>query len=75
MVGIAKLTEKYQATVPRKVREFLGIGKGDRILFEIENEQVVLKKVTPLELDYYRSLESTMPEWNSPFDDEAYGDL
>ena len=39
----SKVTQKYQATIPQAIREKLAIEKGDRVIFEIEDEKVVLK--------------------------------
>ena len=62
--------------IPAEIRKFLHIKKGDRILFEIDNKNVVLKKIEPFDAEFAMSLESTLSsEWNSPEDDEAYNDL
>ena len=71
----AKLTSKYQATIPNPVREKLGLQKGDIIAFEIQKDKVTLKKASPLDLQFAKSLQGTLEEWNSKNDDEAYGDL
>lgn len=71
----AKLTSKYQATVPEKVRQALGLHKGDAIAFEIQKNKVTIRKATPLDLQFAKSLEGTLSEWNSEHDDEAYRDL
>ena len=70
-----KLTQKYQATIPQAVREKLAIEKGDRIIFEIEEEKVVLKKVSPVDWEYLKSVAATLGEWSSEADEEAYSDL
>ncbi|MGH8581377.1 MAG: AbrB/MazE/SpoVT family DNA-binding domain-containing protein [Gammaproteobacteria bacterium] len=38
----SKLTRKYQATIPGPVREKLHLHAGDVIVFEIENDTVVV---------------------------------
>ncbi len=38
----AKITSKGQVTLPREIRERLGVGDGDRVRFELENGVVVL---------------------------------
>jgi AbrB family looped-hinge helix DNA binding protein len=74
-MSASKLTVKYQATVPKEVREFLGLSSGDGIQWEIEDGQVVVKKLSKLDLEWQKSVEMTLSEWNSPEDDEAYGAL
>ena len=71
----SKVTQKYQATIPQAVREKLAIEKGDRIIFEIEDEKVVLKKVFPVDWEYLESVTATLSEWSSDADEEAYSDL
>lgn len=42
------VTKKYQITIPTDVREDLGIGSGDIVVFVKENDKYVLKKVDEL---------------------------
>ncbi len=71
----SKLTSKYQTTIPQEVRELLLLKKGDEVVFEIEDGQVVIRKATPLDLEYLASVESTLSEWNSENDEDAYKNL
>ena len=71
----SKVTQKYQATIPQAVREKLAIEKGDRVIFDIEDEKVVLKKLSLLDWEYLDSVSATLSEWSSEADEEAYGDL
>ena len=74
----SSVTQKFQATIPLKVREELGIQSGDKLIFKHNDDGdiVVQKKViNPVDWDYLKSVEDTLSEWNSPEDDEAYGDL
>lgn len=71
----SKVTQKYQATIPQAVRNKLAIEKGDRIIFEIEDEKVVLKKLSPLDWEYLESVSANLSEWSSEADEEAYSDL
>ena len=71
----SKLTSKYQTTIPQEVRKLLLLKKGDEVVFEIEDGRVVLRKATPLDLEYLSSIESTLSEWNSDHDEEAYKNL
>ncbi|HEY2120471.1 MAG TPA: AbrB/MazE/SpoVT family DNA-binding domain-containing protein [Candidatus Acidoferrum sp.] len=41
----AKITSKGQITVPREVRRVLGVGAGDRLLFETEGDKVRVRPV------------------------------
>ncbi len=72
---MSKLTAKYQTTVPSPVRRVLDLHKGDSVIFEVEGNRVLLRKALPMDLEYLRSLETTLCEWTSEHDDEAYGNL
>lgn len=49
---ISTITDKGQTTVPKPVREALGIGAGDRVAFVIdENLRVVMERVDDKEED------------------------
>lgn len=72
----AKVTSKYQATVPQDVRNALGIKAGDTIIFEVgDDNKVIVRKASNLDIAYLKSLSSTLQEWSSKYDDEAYRDL
>lgn len=71
----SKLTTKYQATIPLKVRNALKLSKGDALLFQIKKNGVLLKKAAPLDLKFAKSLQKTLSEWESENDEEAYRDL
>jgi AbrB family looped-hinge helix DNA binding protein len=71
----SRLTSKYQATIPGKVREILGIGRGDSVAFSVADGKVILKKVEPVDKDFLRMLDRTLDDWNSPEDDHAFENL
>lgn len=71
----SKLTLKYQATIPRDVRQCLGLHQGDVIGFRITNQQVILEKAKPIDWQFAKFTEGTLDEWNSKEDDEAFRDL
>ena len=71
----SKLTKKYQATIPEPVRRHLHLKAGDAIAFEINGDQVQLRKARPVDLAFARTLEDTLNEWTSAADEEAYRDL
>lgn len=72
---ISTLTSKHQATIPAEVRTKMDLHSGDKIGFEVVDNKVYLVKVTPFDLEYHKALESTLSEWNSKEDDDAYKDL
>jgi antitoxin PrlF len=71
----SSVTEKFQATIPQKIREHLHIRKGDKIMFEIMHDTVQIRKMVPTDFEYLKSISGNLSEWNSQADDEAYNDL
>jgi hypothetical protein len=58
----AKLATKSQTTISQKIKVIL-------------NSQVHLKKAIPMDMAYLKALESTLSEWNSENDENAYSGL
>ena len=72
---VSTLTSKYQATIPRAVRDALALGAGDRIEFTIERDGVRVRRALPVDAEL-RALEATLAaEWDSASDDKAYAGL
>jgi antitoxin PrlF len=73
---VSTLTIKYQATIPKVVRETLALGAGDRVEFLVEpTGEVRLRKALP-DLAELRAIEASLaPEWGSDEDEVAYGRL
>ncbi len=47
----SKVTSKYQITLPKPLRKKLGISKGDEIVFEGEDDRIIIrveKRVDPV---------------------------
>lgn len=47
MYALVKVTRKYQVTLPKEVRERLGIRIGDSLRVKVEDGKVVLEPVVP----------------------------
>jgi bifunctional DNA-binding transcriptional regulator/antitoxin component of YhaV-PrlF toxin-antitoxin module len=71
----SRLSSKGQVTVPLKVREALGLNARDIVAYEVRPEGVVLRRAEPFDLEFHRALSSTLEEWSSPADEEAFGEL
>ena len=46
VVGKSTITGRYQLTLPKQVREFLGAENGDLIVFVREHDKIVVKRGT-----------------------------
>lgn len=71
----AKLTRKYQATIPAGVRKALNLHAGEVVAFDIEGGKVRLRKATPMDVEFADALVGTLTEWATREDEEAYRDL
>jgi AbrB family looped-hinge helix DNA binding protein len=66
----ARITSKSQLVLPKAVREELGVGPGDLLVFDYGPDGVRIEKA-PTEEDPF----ATFDEWTSAADDEAYRKL
>jgi AbrB family looped-hinge helix DNA binding protein len=56
MIG-AKITGKGQVTIPKRIRDELGLKPGDRVLFVLRDGEVVLQPIKSTLLDLKGSVE------------------
>jgi AbrB family looped-hinge helix DNA binding protein len=75
MLHTAKLTAKFQTTVPTSVRKALHLQAGDFIGFELVGNEVRLRRATPIDMAFNQALEGTLSEWHSAQDEQAFKDL
>lgn len=69
MVEIAaKMTTKGQITVPKAVRDALGIGDGDNVIFRVEGNRAVIAR-TPDFLSLAGSIKVPAHRRNAAWDD------
>lgn len=75
MTELAKIGVRGRTTIPKAIREAVGLREGDAIAFEIEGERLMVHKVLPGQHEYLHGLSATMSEWLSPEDEEAWRGL
>lgn len=71
----SKLSSQGQVTVPKAIRDRLALRPGDLVGYEVVDGKVVLTRVDPFDAAYHAALSTTLEEWDSPEDDEAFKDL
>ena len=71
----SKISGKAQITLPRKVREALGAKTGEMLIYEVEGNVVKLKRLEPFDAAFHHSLSSTLDEWATEEDEEAFREL
>lgn len=70
----SRITSKAQTSVPQAVRKALGLDAGDDLVWEIEGDRVVVRRVfNPSDL--FDNPFATFTEWSDELDCEAFGDL
>jgi AbrB family looped-hinge helix DNA binding protein len=74
-VEVSKITARGQTTIPKRVRDAIGLNDSDVISFEVEDDHLIVRKVTTAQDDYLQGLSATLSEWASPEDEDAWRDL
>ena len=72
---VSKITARGQTTIPKPVREAANLREGDAIAFENVGNHLLVYKVVPPQDDYLNSVASTLGEWTTQEDEEAWRDL
>lgn len=72
---ISRLSVKGQVTIPKEIREAIGLQPGDMVAYSVENGVIILKRLQPFDSRFHAALSETMEEWASAEDDEAFRDL
>ena len=72
---VAKISTKGQVTVPKAVRQALGAGEGDALIYDVKGKVVTIERAEPFDALFHAALSRTLDEWASPEDDEAFRDL
>jgi AbrB family looped-hinge helix DNA binding protein len=72
----SKITSKYQATIPKEIRDVLHLKAGDTVVFKvIDRKIIVIKKAKPFDKEYLKTVQNTLTEWESENDEEAFEHL
>ena len=66
----SKITSKGQVTVPKRVRESLGIKEGDSLAYEVHEDNAVIRRIPKIDFEWAKSIENTLTEWTDGLDDE-----
>ena len=61
----SRISGKGQVTIPKKIRETLGVAPGDLINYKVAGNIVMLKRIGSFDAAYHAALAQTLDEWNS----------
>ena len=72
----SKLSSNGQVTIPKKVRESLGLVPGDLVIYEISgDDSVVLRRAKSNKADFNLATSDLFDEWASNEDEKAFSTL
>ena len=75
MLHYSTITQKGQATIPVEIRHRLKLHADDKVAYEVQKNNVILKKAEAFDYEYHKALTATLSEWTSQEDDKAYDGL
>lgn len=71
----ARITARGQTTIPKHIREAVGLREGDLVAFDQRGDHLVLRKVETAPGPYPGRVSGVMSEWASHEDEDAWRDL
>ena len=71
----SRLSAKCQVTVPKEIRDAIGLKPGDMLAYKVEDGCIIVRRIEPFDAAYHAAISNTLSEWDSVADDEAFGDL
>ena len=72
---ISKITSKGQVTIPHALRKAAHFKAGDKLVFELDGNRVIVTKLKPAKDAYLSGVSLNLEEWMSDEDEEAWRDL
>ncbi|HSB70625.1 MAG TPA: AbrB/MazE/SpoVT family DNA-binding domain-containing protein [Candidatus Methylomirabilis sp.] len=71
----SRVSAKGLVTIPKLIREGIGLKPGDFVVYQLQDGVAVLRKAERFDTVYHRALSATLSEWNSPADGQAFRGL
>lgn len=71
----SKITARGQTTIPKRIRDAVGLREGDLVAFDHRGDHLVLRKVEVASGAYLEGVSGVMSEWEAPADEDAWRDL
>lgn len=67
----SKASKKNQTTIPLRVRRALRIAKGDTLLWTVNGDEVTLRVIGKVKVDWTKTSELSLLEWTADEDVET----
>lgn len=67
----SKASRKNQTTIPARVRKALGIAKGDTLLWAISGNEVSIRIINRVQIDWTKTSEMSLLEWTPAREEES----
>ena len=71
----SKITSKGRVTIPHALRRDAGLKTGDKLVFSLDGDHIIVTKLKAAKDSYWDSVSSNLEEWLSDEDEEAWNDL
>ena len=75
MQPTSRITSNWRTTIPREVRQKLSLRPGDVPVYELDEDEVRVRKQAPLDVAHLRAVQTWLCEWDSPEDAAAFDDF
>ena len=67
----SKASRKNQTTIPARVRKALKVAKGDTLLWTINGDEVSIRIISKVNIDWKKTPEMSLLEWTPEEEKEA----
>lgn len=67
----SKASRKNQTTIPARVRKALKVAKGDTLLWTINGDEVSIRILNKVNIDWKKTSELSLLEWSPEKDEEV----
>lgn len=72
---VSRITARGQTTIPKRIREQANLSEGDLLSFRIEDDHLLVRKISPGRDGYLHAVSEGLNEWVSREDEDAWRDL
>jgi len=66
----SRISSKGQITIPKRVRDALRVTDGDAVVFEVREEEAIMRKLPKLDVRWLQAVGAGLSEWEDELDDE-----